>query len=572
LASQSAMRALPPATAGHSPVAGAGVHELCELLFPHLAGLWVEQVQPAGSGVVMQARSRAAGAACPACGVWSSRVHSGYARTVADGPAGGRPVVIRLRVRRFLCRNPVCQRVTFAEQVDGLTGRYLRRSLPLLGLLAQVGLALAGRAGARLAATLGAAAHRTTLLRLVAALPEPVIGAAPQILGVDDFALRRGQVYGTVLVDISAGRAIDLLPDREAGTLQTWLTAHPGAQVICRDRAGNYAEGARDGAPDAIQVADRWHLWHNLAEHAEKTVVAHRGCLKENPEPGDPGGQPPGPDPARAAPAAPAPPPAEPDGLRDVCGRERTLVTRTRERHAAIWALLAAGHSQDAISGTLGLDRHTVRRFARQPDVDKLLVKATSRDSKLDPFKPWINQRWNQGITDAAALHTELQAQGWTGSAQAVRRYVRPFRQLPAAPPPAPAVPKTRQITRWLLSRPASLNPAERARLAGIRARCPHIDALAAHITSFAEMMTNRTGEQQLHSWLAAVEADDQPALNSFAAGIRRDQDAVTAGLTLPYSSGAVEGNVNRIKMLKRQMYGRAGFALLRKRVILHPR
>jgi transposase len=399
-----------------------------------------------------------------------------------------------------------------------------------------------------------------------------VIGAAPQILGVDDFALRRGQVYGTVLVDISAGRAIDLLPDREAGTLQTWLTAHPGAQVICRDRAGNYAEGARDGAPDAIQVADRWHLWHNLAEHAEKTVVAHRGCLKENPEPGDPGGQPPGPDPARAAPAAPAPPPAEPDGLRDVCGRERTLVTRTRERHAAIWALLAAGHSQDAISGTLGLDRHTVRRFARQPDVDKLLVKATSRDSKLDPFKPWINQRWNQGITDAAALHTELQAQGWTGSAQAVRRYVRPFRQLPAAPPPAPAVPKTRQITRWLLSRPASLNPAERARLAGIRARCPHIDALAAHITSFAEMMTNRTGEQQLHSWLAAVEADDQPALNSFAAGIRRDQDAVTAGLTLPYSSGAVEGNVNRIKMLKRQMYGRAGFALLRKRVILHPR
>jgi transposase len=566
------MRALPPATIDCSPGAGSGAGELCVLFFPHLAGLWVEQVDPAGEGVVMQARSRAAGAACPACGVWSSRVHSGYVRTVADGPSAGCPVVIRLAVRRFLCRNPVCQRVTFAEQVDGLTGRYLRRSLPLLGLLAQVGLALAGRAGARLAAVLGAAADRTTLLRLVAALPEPAIGAAPQVLGVDDFALRRGQVYGTVLVDISSGKAIELLPDREAGTLETWLKAHPGAQVICRDRAGNYAEGARDGAPDAIQVADRWHLWHNLAEHAEKTVVAHRGCLKEEPEPGDPGGQPPGPDPAQAAPAAPAPPPAEPDGLRDVCGRERHLVTRTRERHAAIHELLAAGHSQDAISRALGLDRHTVRRFAREPDVDKLLVKATSRDSKLDPFKPWINQRWNQGITDAAVLHAELQAQGWTGSVQAVRRYVRPFRQRTAAPPPAPAVPKTRQITGWLLSRPASLDPGEQARLAGIRARCPHIDALAAHITSFAEMMTNRTGEQQLPGWLAAVQADDQPHLHSFAAGIRRDQDAVTAGLTLPYSSGAVEGNVNRIKMLKRQMYGRAGFALLRKRVILHPR
>ena len=494
-------------------------------------------------------------------------MHSGYVRTVADGPAGGRPVVIRLAVRRFLCRNPACS-VTFAEQVDGLTGRYLRRSLPLRGLLAQVGLALAGRAGARLAAVLGVAAHRTTLLRLVAALPEPAIGAAPQILGVDDFALRRGQVYGTVLVDITTGKAIELLPDREAGTLETWLTAHPGAQVICRDRAGHYAEGARDGAPGAIQVADRWHLWHNLAEHAEKTVVAHRGCLNEDPEPGDAGAMPPGPDPAGAAPAALA----EPDGLRDVCGRERRLVTRTRERHAAIHELLAAGHSLGAISRELGLDRHTVRRFARQPDVDKLLVKATSRDSKLDPFKPWINQRWNSGLTDAAALHAELQTQGWTGSVQAVRRYVRPFRQRTAAPPPAPAVPKTRQITRWLLSRPASLNPDEHAQLAGIRARCPHLDGLAAHITSFAEIMTNRTGEQELPGWLTAVQADDQPHLHSFATGIRRDQDAVTAGLTLPYSSGAVEGNVNRIKMLKRQMYGRAGFALLRKRVILHPR
>ena len=151
-----------------------------------------------------------------------------------------------------------------------------------------------------------------------------------------------------------------------------------------------------------------------------------------------------------------------------------------------------------------------------------------------------------------------------------VRRYLAPFRHDIAAPDPAPAVPKARQITRWLLSHPEHLQPDEQAQLAAIRGRCPHIDALTGHITSFAEMMTGRTGDRDLESWLAGVEADDgQPKLHSFATGIRHDQQAVTNGLTLPYSSGKVEGAVT--KMLKRQMYGRATFALLRTRVILHP-
>ena len=273
-------------------------------------------------------------------------------------------------------------------------------------------------------------------------------------------------------------------------------------------------------------------------------------------------------------------PPREPDGLRDVPGRERTLVSRTRERHAAVHDLLQAGHTQRETARILGLDPSTVSRFAREPDPAALLVKATSRDSKLDPFKHYINQRWNQGITDAAVLHAELAAtQGWTGSVQAVRRYVRQFRAAdgrtraartgqPA--PAAPPLPKTRQITRWLLTRPGRLDPDDQAQLAAVTARCPHLQALAGHIRSFAEMMTRRQGLLALEDWLTRVEADDRQ-LHSFASGIRRDQQAVTAGLALPYSSAAMEGNVNKIKMIKRQMYGRASFPLLRKRVILHP-
>jgi len=169
------------------------------------------------------------------------------------------------------------------------------------------------------------------------------------------------------------------------------------------------------------------------------------------------------------------------------------------------------------------------------------------------------------------ALHAGLREQGWAGSEQTVRRYVRPFRQALAAPDPAPAVPKTRQITRWLLTRPDHLQPDEQAQLQAIRTRCPHIDALAGHVTAFAEMMTARTGSRDLEAWLAAVEADDQAGLRSLAVGIRNDQQAVTNGLTLHWNSGKVEGTVNKIKMIKRQMYGRASFGLLRKRVILHP-
>jgi transposase len=510
----------------------------------------VERVQQIERGVQIGAHGRASAVACPQCGRASTRVHSRYQRRLADAAVGGRQVVIRLAARRFFCDHTDCRVRTFAEQITGLTTRYARRSPLLARMLTAIGLALAGRAGARLACGLGLPTSRTTLLRLLRALPNPEIDQVA-VLGVDDFAFRRGRQYGTVLVDMATHRPIDLLADREAPTFAAWLGEHPGTQVICRDRAGAYADGARQGAPQAQQVADRWHLWHNLAEHIEKTVLGHRACLRE-PLPEPPTPTPPV-DPATLAPPAPV---------------EKKIVTRTTKRYTQIQDLREHGESISAISRSLHLDIQTVRRFAHASSLDQLLAKTVERASVLDAFTPYLHQRWNQGCTDAAALTQEIKAQGYTGSDQTVRRYLRPFRSGRPAPPPGPVTPTVREVTGWILRHPASLDDQEQTRLTQILARCPHLHAATAHVAAFAKIMSGLHGDR-LDGWITAVDADDLPDLHSFTTGLRRDHQAVTNGLTLPYSSGAVEGNVNRIKMLKRQMYGRAKFDLLRKRVLL---
>ena len=557
---------------------------LLVVLFPHLAGLDLVHVEDLGGGVRITARTRTVLLACRGCGVVSARVHDRYRRRLADLGCGGRPVQVVLEVCRYRCGNPACPVATFAEQVPGLTSWYQRRTARLRDLLEKVALALAGRAGSRLAAAAGTAVSRFTLIRLVRALPDPEAGPVT-VLGVDDVAKRKGHSYATVLMDMDRHRLIDMLPDREAETFADWLRAHPGIEVICRDRGGAYARAAREAAPAAVQVADRFHLWQDLAEAVERTVLA--GLAATDPPPGpDSPADPDSPDPdspadpgTAAAPDTPAA--AEPDGFRDVHGHDRRLVARHRDRYAAVQALRAEGCPTREIARRLGLARGTAAKFAGAASIDELLVKATRRPSILDPFKPYLGQRWNQGITSAAALHEEIRARGWDGGILTVQRYLRQFRtadgrdrQARARPqltaPDTPAPPKPRQVTRWIMTHPDHLASDDAANLARLLDASPGLAAATAHVRSFAAMMTRRQGLLALEDWLTAVEAGNQPALHSFARGIRRDQQAVTAGLALPYSSGALEGKNCKIKYLKRLMYGRANFDLLRKMALLN--
>ena len=391
------------------------------------------------------------------------------------------------------------------------------------------------------------------------ALPDPQ-GRPVRVLGVDDFAFRRGHTYGTLLVDIDTGKPVDLLPDREADTLAAWLRGHPGAEVICRDRAGAFAEGARTGAPAAIQVADRWHLWHNLAEHVEKTVAAHHRCVRDHYAALE----------QAAAAAQQVPDPGQLAAQATTAHAEnRARVVQARQRYEQVQALKDQGKTVTTIMRELRLAPGTARRYYHAASADEVVAGTlTGWPSKLDDHKPFLHQRWNSGCTNIGQLHREITARGYRGSYGTVYAYLRPFKGQ-AAPPAVPAPPKVRHITSWILRDPATLDDDEQASLTSIRAQCPHLDALAAHVTEFAKILTGRRGEQQLDSWIAAASAGDQPDLRSFITGLKRDYQAVLNGLTLPYSSGKVEGNVNRIKMLKRQMYGRARFDLLRKRALL---
>jgi len=519
-----------------------------QLLLPPGSGLVVEHVQLCDEIVHLTVRREASGANCPDCGGWSEAFHSSYERNLGDLPIAGRQAVIDLQVRRFRCYQPACRRKTFVEQVSVLAERYAHRTLRLRSLLEEIGLALGGRPGCRHCKRLAMPTSRSTLLRMVRALPERTI-AAPVVLGVDEFAFRRGRRYGTILVDADAHRIVDLLEDPSADALVDWLDKHPGSEVICRDRDGVYASAGRRGAPNALQVADRWHLVHNLADALERFAVRVLAFLRKELKAEEL---------ADAAPAPAPPPPVSP-------GR---LMARNAQRHTDIHELLAQGLTVSAIARRVRLDRKTVRRFASAELASDLLGPHGRRSTALDPYLPYLANRWREGQHVAAFLFDEVWQQGHRESKRTVRRQLAGWRVAEPPPPAHAMLPGPRTLAWLLLRRPSDLDDKEQILLKQLYEQSPELVCARQLAQQFLRLVRERGG-RELDDWVADVRTTGPPELRGFSRSLQRDWAAVLAGLTERWSSGSVEGNVNKLKVTKRQMFGRARFDLLRKRVRL---
>jgi transposase len=529
--------------------------------------------------VHIELRRVAATGTCLQCHRRSGRVHSTYIRQIKDLPIAGCTVVLHLRVRRFRCASPRCPRRIFAEQVSTLVGRYARRSVPLRAALQEIGFALGGRPGARLGGPLAMPASRATLLRLVRAAPIAPF-ETPRVLGVDDWASRRGQRYGTILVDLERRRPVDLLPDRSGSGLATWLREHPGVEVISRDRAGAYADGARQGAPDALQVADRFHLLANVGELLERVLASQRTALHRAAAAVDLALAEAAPPEAEAPLAAPATPPGQTHAHEEQQSRRAQRLAR----YEAVVALHQQGFSQVAISKQVGLGRKTVRRYLRS-DAFPEHAPPAPRPTSLTPYDQYLRTRWADGCHNAHQLWQEIRSQGFPGQAAIVRQYLarwRPQAGRPGPPPRQPAEsdkspqqpvpPPTRVLSprqaRWLLLRAwDALTPEEQLYRTVLLDENSAIHEAQQLAVDFGALVGAKD-HPALTVWLKRAEASALPEIRSFATGLRRDQTAVEAAITSVWSNGQVEGQVNRLKALKRQMFGRAKLDLLEKRFL----
>jgi transposase len=508
---------------------------------------------------------------CPDCRQPTHRIHGHYRRTLADLPWATAPIELRLIVRRFRCGTCTCRRKTFAERLPTVAPLYARTTTRLTTTQADTGLVLGGAAGARHLSRHGLPGSRNTLLRRVRSLCLPE-GPEPEIIGIDDWAWRKGNRYGTIIVDLQRGCPIDLLEDRAAETVATWLQAHPDVKIVARDRAEAYASGVRQGAPEATQVADRFHRLKNLAAALQEVFNGHHREIDQLNHPAH--NEPPTQDGDLVT---------GPTEYPVAMTKAQQQITHNRAKRVAEYeqahALRQQGWTMKAISTHMGRHHRTVRKYLEASTFPERPPRRRP-PSILDPYKAYLLERWQAGCRSVLELYRDIQAQGFAGKYSIVAAYVSRFRppqgritRRRRSESPATIVevdtPLTPSRATWLvMRREAKLNDDEKQQRARLQSQEGEIAEAITLTQDFAGLVRQRQ-LGQLETWLERATASGLQAFKSFANGLRADYDAVKAGITLPWSTGPVEGQINRLKMLKRQMYGRAHMALLRQRVLL---
>ena len=487
-----------------------------------LPGFTLEQIEyPTRQSLIISAVSQTKQANCPSCKTESERQHSTYVRMPKGLPWGKFSVQFRLKVYRFFCRDPNCAKVTFAEQLPQIVLPHGQRTISAINLLRAIAFETSAESVSRISRHLNMETSHDTILRILRSTRQPE-RLAPRVLGVDDWAIRRGQNYGTIRVDLETHKPVDLLQGRSTETLKEWLKANPGVQIISRDRSKEYKAAVDEVLPEAIQIVDRWHLYHNLRERLER-ILANRPSQNQD--------------------------------------QASKPTSKRQKRFEYVRYLHARGYSTRTIARVLEMSRGTVIRYIESDHLPNWKTRKPTK-SELDRFDHYLRKRWREGCRDTTQLWEELKGLGYEGGRKQLHRYLRRYREK--------WKPSPRHLAWLFMKSPEVLEDEESDFLAELFDQNRALRRIYHLAQGFIEMLSNQEANQ-FDRWLVDAERCGIKIFENFAAGIRADYDGVKNALMYSWSNGQTEGQVTRLKLIKRQMYGRANFDLLRIRVLGPP-